>query len=117
MDAIFAEWLKQAKLPKDIDHNTVEHRAIGDEEKTKRLQKFGLSYWGKRYFEDDGSQNYLLFLSIYRYFKKIGNICIVYKINLWSNIQGADFVLRVSKLTKNVNPDQYEYYGYGIITW
>ena len=70
----FAERLKQAKLRKITDHNTVEHRAIENKEKIKKLQTFGLSYLqGKSNFADDESHHYLKFLSIYRYFKKIGN--------------------------------------------
>ena len=38
---------------------------------------------------------------------------------IWSNTQGADFVLqnylfRAVKLTKNVDPDKYKYSDYGI---
>ena len=40
------------------------------------------------------------------------------KINLWSHIQSADFVLEYSlfgdtKLTKNADLDKYKYIGYG----
>ena len=39
-----------------------------------KLQAFDSSYSrGKNYFEDDGTQNYLIFQPIYRYFRKIGN--------------------------------------------
>ena len=31
------------------------------------------SFCSKNYFEDDGSQNYLVFQPVYRYFNKIGN--------------------------------------------
>ena len=30
-------------------------------------------YWGKSYFEEDGTQNYLVFQPMYRYFKQINN--------------------------------------------
>ena len=39
-----------------------------------RLQAFDSSYFrGKNHFEDDGTQDYLVFQPICRYFKKIGN--------------------------------------------
>ena len=39
-----------------------------------KLQAFNSSYFlGKSRFEDNGTQNCLLFQPIYRYFKKIGN--------------------------------------------
>ena len=38
------------------------------------MQTFSSSYVrGKNHFEDDGTQNYLVFQQMYRYFKKIGN--------------------------------------------
>ena len=40
------------------------------ENNIKKLQKFDLSYFrGKNYFDEDGTQNYLVFLPIFRYFK------------------------------------------------
>ena len=40
----------------------------------EKLQTFSSSYVrGKNHFEDDGTQNYLVFQQMYRYFKKIGN--------------------------------------------
>ena len=40
----------------------------------KKLQTFGSSYFkGKNHFEEDGTQNYLVFQPMYKYFKKIAN--------------------------------------------
>ena len=40
----------------------------------KKLKVFDLSYFiGKSYFEEDGTQNYLLFQSLNKYFKIITN--------------------------------------------
>ena len=40
----------------------------------KKLQTFDSSYFrGKNYFDEDGTQNYLVFLPISRYFRLIGN--------------------------------------------
>ena len=39
-----------------------------------KLKAFDSSYFsGKSHFEDDGSQNYLLFQPVYRYFKNVSN--------------------------------------------
>ena len=39
------------------------------------MNKFDLGYFiGKSHFEEDGTQNYLVFQTITRYFKAIGNI-------------------------------------------
>ena len=40
------------------------------------------------------------------------NIYIVYEINLCSNIQGASLAIGALKLTKNAEPDKYNYSGY-----
>ena len=43
-----------------------------DQDKIKQLQAFNLSYFrGRRHFEEDGAQNYLVFQPINRYFKRI----------------------------------------------
>ena len=40
----------------------------------KKLQAFDSSYFrGKNYFDEDGKQNYLVFLPISRYFRLIAN--------------------------------------------
>ena len=51
------------------------------ENELKKLKTFDWSYFrGKSHFEEDGTQNYLVFQPINRYFKIIGNkkiYCIV----------------------------------------
>ena len=45
-----------------------------EQDKIIKLQAFHSSYFrGKSHFEADGTQNYLAFQPMYRYFKKIGN--------------------------------------------
>ena len=51
--------------------------------------------------------------------KKTANIYIVYEINLWPFNVGKFFMLvnsllAIIKLTKDPDPDKYEYFGYGI---
>ena len=44
------------------------------ENELKKLQKFDAAYLrGKSHFEEDGTQNYLVFQPIYRYFKRISD--------------------------------------------
>ena len=54
------------------------------ENELKKLQKLGASYFrGGNYFVgNDGTQNYLLFQPIKKYFKKIGN---TEKISSWKS--------------------------------
>ena len=47
-------------------------RHLKIENKLKKLEKFDSSYFkSKSHFEEDGTQNYLVFHPIYRYFRKI----------------------------------------------
>ena len=42
------------------------------ENELKKLETFDLLYfWGKIHFEDDGTQNYLVFRPMHRYFRRI----------------------------------------------
>ena len=44
------------------------------ENELKKLQTFDSIYFcGESYFEDDGTQNYLVFQTTYRYFKTVSN--------------------------------------------
>ena len=45
-----------------------------EKDKTIKLQEFDSScFRDKTHFENDGTQNYIIFKPVYRYFKKIGN--------------------------------------------
>ena len=44
------------------------------ENEFKKLETFDSIYFrGKSHFDDDGTQNYLVFQTAYRYFKRVGN--------------------------------------------
>ena len=61
-----------SSLVSKIAENKVKSKSIENELKT--LKTLDLSYFiGKNYFEEDGSQNYLVFQPISRYFKIISN--------------------------------------------
>ena len=52
----------------------------------KRLQKFDASYFRvKNYFDDDGTQNYLVFQAAYKYFEKTETTPTLCKISSWES--------------------------------
>ena len=56
-----------------VTSNKTKHLLIENE--LKILKTFDLSYFkGKGHFEEDGTQNYLVFQPIYRYFKRIAGV-------------------------------------------
>ena len=55
-------------LNKKITQNKTKHLLVENE--LNKLKTFDSGYFiGKSHFEEDGTQNYLVFQSIYRYFK------------------------------------------------
>ena len=72
---------KLISLNKEINSNKAKHLLVENE--LRKLQTFYSSYFrGKNYFQNDGTQNYLVFRPMYKYFKKIGNN---YQISLWES--------------------------------
>ena len=56
------------------------------ENELKKLQKFDAAYFGgKSHFEEDGTQNYLVFQPMYRYFKRIAGVGSGNYINFWKS--------------------------------
>ena len=56
-----------------ITKNKTKYLLVVNEQ--KKLQKFDAAYFrGKSHFEEDGTQNYLVFQSMYRYFKRIAGV-------------------------------------------
>ena len=63
---------KLSSLNKKITENKTEHLLVQNE--SKKLKLFDSSYFiGKSHFDEDGTQNYLVFQLMYRYFKLITN--------------------------------------------
>ena len=71
---------KLSSLNRKITSNKSKHLLVENE--LKKLKTFDSSYFiGKSHFEQDGTQNYLVFQPMYRYFKiiaDVGNGCYVY---------------------------------------
>ena len=64
---------KLSSLNRNITANKSKHLLVGNEIK-KKLKTFDSSYFiGKSDFEEDGTQNYLVFQPMYRYFKLNSN--------------------------------------------
>ena len=64
---------KLSSLKKKITSNRSKHLLVENE--LKKLKMFDSSYFiGKSHFEEDGTQNYLVFQPIYRYFKLIAGV-------------------------------------------
>ena len=63
---------KLSSLNRKIIQNKSKHLLVENE--LKKLKTFDSSYFiGKSHFEEDGTQNYLVFQPMYRYFKMITN--------------------------------------------
>ena len=65
--------VKLSSLHKRVTTNKTKHLLAENE--LKKLKTFDLSYFiGKNHFEEDGTQNYLVFQPLNKYFKVITNI-------------------------------------------
>ena len=65
--------VKLSSLNRKITSNKTKHLHVENE--LKKLKIFDSSYFiGKSYFEEDGTQNNLVFLPMYRYFKRIAGV-------------------------------------------
>ena len=63
---------KLLSLNKRVTANKTRHLLVENE--LKKLRAFDLSYFiGKSHFEEDGTQNYLVFQPLNKYFKIITN--------------------------------------------
>ena len=61
-----------SNLNRKITHNKSKHLLVGNE--LSKLKTFDSGYYiGKSHFEENGTQNYLVFQPFYRYFKMITN--------------------------------------------
>ena len=68
-----------------VTKNKTKHLLVENE--LKKLQKFDAAYFrGKSHFEEDGTQNYLVFQPIYRYFRTIIGVGSGNYIYFWKSI-------------------------------
>ena len=75
---------KLQSLSKRITSNKTKHLLFENE--LKNLKTFDLSYFkGKGLFEEDGTQNYLVFQPMYRYFKRMAGVGSGNYIHVWKS--------------------------------
>ena len=75
---------KLQDISKRITSNKTKHLLVENE--LKKLKTFDLSYFkGKDHFEEHGTQKYLVFQPIYRYFKKVAGVGIGSYIYFWKS--------------------------------
>ena len=64
---------KLKEISDRVTKNKTKHLLVENE--LKKLQKFDVAYFrGKSHFEEDGTQNYLVFQPMYRYFKRFAGV-------------------------------------------
>ena len=82
------------------------------ENEVKRLQKFDAAYFrGKSHFEEDGTQNYLFFQPIYRYFRRIIGFGSGNYIYFWKSIGLSDERLNSNTASNYKITPELSYYG------
>ena len=78
----------------------------------KKLKIFDSSYFiGKNYFEEDGTQNCLVFLPMYRYFKRIAGVGNSSYIYYWeSKYSSHERINSIKTYNHSITPN-LNYYG------
>ena len=101
---------KIINLNQKINSNKTKHLHIGNE--LKNQQTFDSMYFGeKSHFEEDGTQNYLVFQSMYRYFKRVTGVDTGNYICFWkSKGLSNENITASAKSDYNLNP-QLSYLG------
>ena len=101
---------KLQSLSKRITSNTTKHLLVENE--LKKLQKFHSSYFrGESYFQEDGSQNYLIFQTMYRYFKRIAGVGSGNYIYFWKTKSLSDENLDSMTASNYSITPELSYYG------
>ena len=95
---------KLSGVNKKITLNKTKHLLV--ESELKKLEKFDAAYFrGKNYFEEDGTQNYLVFQPVYKYFEKTGD-----KVSLWRSKELSDekIILTTTSTNKSATKTIYD---------
>ena len=72
---------KLKSLNQKVNSNKTKHLLVENE--LKKLETFDSIYFrGKSYFEEDGTQNYLVFQAMFRYCKRVVNSDYILEWNL-----------------------------------
>ena len=76
------------------------------ENELKQLEKLDAAYFrGKNYFEEDGTQNYLVFQPVYKYFEKTED-----KVSLWKSkgLSDEKIIVTVTSTDKSATKTIYD---------
>ena len=102
----FDSKLAQANV---IKKRNFDAKTVKLENNIKKLQTFDSSYFrGKNYFDEDGIQNYLVFLPIFRYFRLIAN---TKYISSWKSKGLSDETITPYATSDNSLTPWFDYYG------
>ena len=91
-------------LIKKITTNKTKHLLVENE--LKQLEKLDAAYFrGKNYFEEDGTQNYLVFQPVYKYFEKTED-----KVSLWKSkgLSDEKIIVTVTSTDKSATKTIYD---------
>ena len=101
---------KLSSLNRKITSNKSKHLLVENE--LKKLKTFDSScFIGKSHFEEDGTQNYLLFQPTYRYFKRIAGVGNGDYIYYWQYKGLSGERINSIKLSNVSNAPSLDYYG------
>ena len=93
-----------------VTKNKTKHLLIENE--LKKLQKFDAAYFrGKSHFEEDGTQNYLVFQPMYRYFRSIIGVGSGNYIYFWKSIGFSDERFNSNTASNYKITPELSYYG------
>ena len=95
---------KLSSLNRKITQNKTKHLLV--ENKLNKLKTFDLSYFiGKSHFEEDGTQNYLVFQSMHKYFKLFSISQYLEYVSEWkSKGLSSESIKEISAPDNSLNP-------------
>ena len=100
---------KLSSLNRKITKSKTDHLLVQNE--LKKLKTFDLSYFrGNNYFEEDGTQNYLVFQPIHKYFKFV-NINNDWYITSWQSKGLSSESIKPPAASDNSLTPALSYYG------
>ena len=101
---------KLKSLNQKINSNKTKHLLVENE--FKKLQTFDSIYFrGKSHFEEDGTQNYLVFQPMYRYFKRIAGVGNGNYIYYWQSKGLSDEKINSIKTSNHSITPNLDYYS------
>ena len=102
--------ITKTDLNRKITANKSKHLLVENE--LKKLKTFDSSYFiGKSHFEEDGTQNYLVFQPMYRYFKIIAGVGNGSYIYYWQSKGLSDERINSIKTPNYIITPKLNYYG------